>query len=278
MSVLSTAGSRSAQGASVGGPWGAVIGAVIGLFEAKSDQHKRLDLLKTQMKLVDERNQSQLNEQARAYSEVAKQRTALTIKTQQAFAYYSAQAGTEKASVANDFAAADMIGTQKLIAQSNIDRQQDAAVAQTKLNLEISHDDLNTQVTNIEHTTLNNLVDAKQTAADLFPEMDVMADLLAIGQSYMDAKQGNFSNPQGGWGTKYRVDPNTGAATSQTSGGFQASSSQMQTMQGWFGQSNSAYSTKAGSGSNAEFRSQESSWGFGGSGNSNSNTLGIWSR
>lgn len=188
MSVAATTGKRAMQGGSVGGPWGAVIGAVIGFFEGSDAQRKLEHQFNDALKANAKRNDALLMESARAYSEISRQRAALNIKTSQALYYYQRQAGDQKGEVLNNFAAQDQIGTSALAITSLIDSQRDSAVAQTVWNHQQEIENTNTQVHNLQNETINQISDVIGMAATLHE--DLVSDLFGMADQYMSMQGG----------------------------------------------------------------------------------------
>jgi hypothetical protein len=217
MSVMATTGKRAMQGYQVGGPWGAVAGAVIGFFEGSDAQRKLEHQFNDALKANAKRNDALLMESARAYSEISRQRAALNIKTSQALYYYQRQAGDQKGEILNSFAAQDQIGTSALALTSLVDTQRDSAVAQTVWNHQQEIENTNTQVHNLENETLNQISDVIGMAATLHE--DIVQDLFAMGESYMSMQGGGAmggSSKSSGSGTE--TNSNDWVSTNNSSG------------------------------------------------------------
>lgn len=212
MSVMATTGKRAMQGGAVGGPWGAVAGAVIGFFEGKDAQRRLEHQFNDALKANAKRNDALLMESARAYGEISRQRAALNIKTSQALFYYQRQAGDQKGEILNSFAAQDQIGTSALALASLVDTQRDAAVAQTVWNHQQQIENTNTQVHNLQNETINQISDVIGMASTLHE--DLMGDLFGMADQYMSMQGGGMGSMGG------RTDTNTSdwASTNNSSG------------------------------------------------------------
>lgn len=179
-SAMSGAASGAMQGAAIGGPYGALAGAAIGFFAGSAEEKARAKAAQEALEAANVRNKALVAEAARGISEINRQRTTAFIKTNQSLMHYRRQASSEKSSLANQYAAADVIGKSALIATTEIDRQQDEALSQEMFNIEVVQENFNTGVDNITNSTKNQLVDATATIDKLYEGEDSMSQFMGL--------------------------------------------------------------------------------------------------
>lgn len=147
MPVLDSMMSYASTGASIGGPWGAVAGAAVGLFAGLMDDN---DQAAQMNKLVDAyidqakaKNKLNLQEAARNASEINRQRSLAYIQTAQSLQHMQAEGSTATAQVNVMQAVTDSIGNSSKIVKSDINHQMNDARAQIELNAETVQENLN---------------------------------------------------------------------------------------------------------------------------------------
>ena len=228
MSAASGAAQGAMQGFAIGGPWGAAIGAGLGFLAGDAEADAREEAAKAQLAAAAKRNEALLAEAARGISEINRQRTTAFIKTNQALLHYRRQASSEKSSLANEYAAADVIGKSQLIAKNEIDRQLDEAVSQTMFNTEVEQENLNVAVDNLTNSTLNQYVDPTEEINQIYQGTDATSELFGIVGSAFDMYTGGkfdkgLTNAGMGnyvWGASKSGFNSPGATTSKASGGM----------------------------------------------------------
>lgn len=194
MSAASGAAKGAMQGFAIGGPWGAAIGAGIGLIQGKAEEEAREEAAKAQLEAAKKRNDALLAEAARGISEINRQRTTAFIQTNQAIQHYRRAASSEKSSLVNQYAAADVIGKSALIAKNQVDQELDAAVNQSLFNVEVQQENMNTAVDNLTNSTLNQFVDVTSEIDALYEGTDSMSQLFDIAGSAFSMYTGGLMN------------------------------------------------------------------------------------
>lgn len=179
-SAMSGAASGALQGAAIGGPYGALAGAAIGFLAGSAEEKARAKAAQEALEAANVRNKALVAEAARGISEINRQRTTAFIKTNQSLMHYRRQASSEKSSLANQYAAADVIGKSALIATTEIDRQQDEALSQEMFNIEVVQENFNTGVDNLTNSTKNQLTDATATIDQLYAGQDSMSQIMGL--------------------------------------------------------------------------------------------------
>lgn len=223
MSAMAGAAAGAQKGGAAGGPWGALAGAIIGFFVGDIAAKQREEAAKEMLKTAKARNDAMLAESARGMGELNRARTTAFIKTNQALLYYRRQASSETSSLANNYAAADVIGASAVAVKSELDKQRDEALSQTVFNSEVQQENINTQVDNLAQSTMNRYYDPSADIGEIFAGHDAMSEIMSMGDSAIQANsslnayknRGGGSSSSGGSG--YGSTASSGSSSSMSS-------------------------------------------------------------
>ena len=180
MSAMSGAASGAMQGFAIGGPWGAAIGGALGFLAGDAEEDARYEAAQAQLQAAQKRNEALLAEAARGIGEINRQRTTAFIKSNQAMLHYRRQASSESSSLANQYAAADVIGKSAVIVQTDIAMQRDAALSQELFNVEVQQENFNVAVDNLTNATKSQFADATAAIDELYQGTDAMSEMFGI--------------------------------------------------------------------------------------------------
>ena len=163
-----------------GNPWVAAGAAALGLLSGNSAQKAQDELLKQKFALTQKQNELMIAETARGVSEINRQRTLAFLETNRSLRHIQRQSGDESANVLNQYAAVDQVGTNVLVAQSEVERQLDENTAMVRLNNEITNENLNNQIVNLTNqgqSSLNNMhTELQQAMPSKFDTVLSLAD------------------------------------------------------------------------------------------------------